>query len=371
VTAKKTGKSKQKSAKKAGRPKQKSAKQTGKSKQKPAKAKAPPASQRAEEALAIASAQLSSIIESAGDVIAMLDTGYRYTLFNTAFREEFQRIFGVKLVPGDSMLQALAGLPDDLAQARTFWDRALAGEDFTVTQQFGDTALERHWYELHFSPIRDAGGGIAGAVHVVRNITERKRAEEALAQERFLLQALMNNVPDHVYFKDRDSRLIRISKTLAQSFGVSDPAQAVGKTDFDFFTEEHARQAYEDEQAVIRTGQPVSKEERETWADRPDTWVSTTKVPLRDEAGNVVGTFGISRDITESKRAEAALRESNEMLSLFLRHSPFYAYIKEVTPTLSVVLQASDSFRRCGFRNCRQVHGGAVSARTCREDDRG
>jgi hypothetical protein len=91
------------------------AKKTGKSKKKPARTTAPPASQRAEEALAIASAQLSSIIESAGDVIAMMDTGYRYTLFNTAFREEFQRIFGVKLVPGDSMLQALAGLPDDLA----------------------------------------------------------------------------------------------------------------------------------------------------------------------------------------------------------------------------------------------------------------
>lgn len=151
--------------------------------------------------------------------------------------------------------------------------------------------------------------GKPATLNFLTDITERRRAEEALAQERFLLQALMNHVPDHVYFKDRDSRIIRISKALAQLFGVSDPAQAVGKTDFDFFTEEHARQAYEDEQAIIRTGQPVTKEERETWAGRPDTWVSTTKAPLRDEEGNVVGTFGISRDITERRRAEAQRAE--------------------------------------------------------------
>jgi PAS domain S-box-containing protein len=133
---------------------------------------------------------------------------------------------------------------------------------------------------------------------------ERRQAEEELAQEQFLLQTLMNHTPDNIYFKDRDSRFIRISKALAGMFGLSDPAQAVGKTDSDFFTQEHARQAYEDEQTVLRTGQSLTKEERETWAARPDTWVSTTKVPLYDATGNAVGTFGISRDITARKVAE-------------------------------------------------------------------
>lgn len=131
---------------------------------------------------------------------------------------------------------------------------------------------------------------------------------EALAQERFLLQALMDNVPDYVYFKDRKSAIIRISRAQATLFGLSDPVEAVGKTDFDFFSPAHAQQARADELEIIRTGKTLTIEERETWFHQPDTWVSTTKVPLRNEEGAIIGTFGVSRDITERKQAEEQLR---------------------------------------------------------------
>jgi PAS domain S-box-containing protein len=146
----------------------------------------------------------------------------------------------------------------------------------------------------------------------IRNITERKRVEEALSKEQHEMQTLMNYLPISIYFKDRANRFTRISKSQALRFGLSDLAQAIGKTDFDFFTEEHARQAYEDEQAIIRTGQPLIKEEKETWADRPDRWVSTIKMPMRDNEGNIIGTFGLSTDITERKQAEDELRQSEE-----------------------------------------------------------
>jgi len=94
------------------------------------------------------------------------------------------------------------------------------------------------------------------------DITERKRAEETLAQEQYLMRTLMDNLPDHIYFKDHASRIIRINKAMSQFLGLNDSKQAFGKTDFDFFTEEHARQTYEDEQTIIRTGQMLSIEEK-------------------------------------------------------------------------------------------------------------
>ena len=135
-------------------------------------------------------------------------------------------------------------------------------------------------------------------------------AEPALAEDHFLLDALMAYSPDHVYFKDRDSRILRVSRAMAALFGQGDPAKVIGKTDADFFTDEHARQARADELAIMQSGQPITVEEMETWPDRPPTWVSTTKAPLRDRAGTVIGTFGISRDISERRKMAQALAES-------------------------------------------------------------
>jgi PAS domain S-box-containing protein len=143
------------------------------------------------------------------------------------------------------------------------------------------------------------------------DITDRTRAEAELKHERYLLHSLLENVPDAIYFKDADCRFTRINRSLAEKNGLANPSEAIGKSDFDFFTAEHARPAFEDEQAVMRTGQPIiGKEEEETWPDGRVTWVLTTKLPLRDVAGKIVGTFGISRDITTRKQAEEALRVS-------------------------------------------------------------
>jgi PAS domain S-box-containing protein len=124
----------------------------------------------------------------------------------------------------------------------------------------------------------------------------------------------MDNLPDHIYFKDLESRFIRTNKSNARFLGLNDPDQAIGKIDFDFFTAEHAQQAFDDEQTIIRTGKILNIEEKETHHDRPDTWVSTIKLPLRDKTGNIIGTFGISRDITEHKLAEEEIKLKNEML---------------------------------------------------------
>ena len=165
-------------------------------------------------------------------------------------------------------------------------------------------------------------GGRELVIGIDRDISERKKIEEALAREKYLLNALLDNVPDYIYFKDAKSRFIKTSKSHAKAFGLSDSAQVVGKTDFDFFSEDHARPAFEDEQEVIRTGQPLNKEEKETWPDQPDTWVLTTKLPLRDQQGKTIGTFGISKDITERKRVEAELLREKQFLEALNVNSP-------------------------------------------------
>jgi len=147
-------------------------------------------------------------------------------------------------------------------------------------------------------------------VQMVKDVTEQKKMEEALVYEKSLLHALMDNIPDHIYFKDRESRFIRINKAQAKLLGVNSPEEAVGKTDFDFFSPEFARIAYEDEQRIFKTGQPqISKVEKTIRPDGYTEWVTATKVPIRDAQGNIVGLVGISRDITELKQAQEKLEK--------------------------------------------------------------
>src|ERR1700757_1400402 len=140
------------------------------------------------------------------------------------------------------------------------------------------------------------------------DVSERSQMENALARERFLLKTLMDTLPDHIYFKDTESRFIAVNRATAALFGFEDPTDVLGKTDADLFAREHAQAALRDEQEILRTGQPlVNMEEKETWPDGHETWVSTSKLPLRDPNGRIIGTFGLSRDITEKKRAAEKL----------------------------------------------------------------
>jgi PAS domain S-box-containing protein len=157
------------------------------------------------------------------------------------------------------------------------------------------------------------GPMLSKAIH---NAIERHLIREEHGRAGHLLEVLMDNIPDSIYFKDAASRFVMVNRAQAKKFGLADPRLAVGKSDADFFKPAHAQQALADEQRVIQTGQPlVGIEEKETWPDGRETWVSTTKMPLRDRAGRVLGTFGISRDITERRHIEQTLAERTVELS--------------------------------------------------------
>jgi PAS domain S-box-containing protein len=169
------------------------------------------------------------------------------------------------------------------------------------------------WIRSRAFVLRDATGRVYRMAGSHEDITDRKNAVDELAHERYLLHTLMDNLPDAIYFKDTASRFTRINQAVAALLDLGDPAQAVGKSDLDFFTEEYARDTHADEQEIIRTGQPVvGKEKKLTWLDGRERWISTTKMPFRDRDGSIIGTFGVSRDVTPRKQGEMALRASEE-----------------------------------------------------------
>lgn len=135
------------------------------------------------------------------------------------------------------------------------------------------------------------------------------------SMERTMFAALMDHLPDSIYFKDMNSRIIAVSHAMLKWHGVTSAQMLIGKTDFDLFLDEHATQALLDEQEILETGRPlVNIEEKEMWPDGHVTYVSTSKMPLRDERGRIIGTFGLSRDITERKHAEEQLAAFTEEL---------------------------------------------------------
>jgi len=154
-------------------------------------------------------------------------------------------------------------------------------------------------------------------IGIDRDITERKQAEEKLVVERNLLSTVIDNLPDYVYVKDIDSRLIINNIAHRQILGATTLEKIVGKTDFDFFPKELAALYFADEQKIIQSGESlINKEEPTVDRDGDQRWLLTTKVPLRDLQGVIKGIVGVTHDITERKQLEASLRESEQRFQL-------------------------------------------------------
>ncbi len=254
-----------------------------------------------------------ALVETSNDLIWSVDAQGRWTFVNGAVR----RIYGYE--PAELLGRAFTDFqtPEQAVKDQAVFARIMAGAphfNYETVHVRKDGAPV--WLNFNAVVLRDEHGAVLGTTGTAQDITERKRSGEALKLEQSLFSSLVRTIPDHVYFKDRQSRFVRINDVMARHFGLREPAEAVGKTDFDFFRDEHARLAHADEQRVMSTGEPmVSLEEKETWPDGRITWASTTKVALRDATGQITGLVGISRDITERKQTELARDRS---LSLVL-----------------------------------------------------
>jgi PAS domain S-box-containing protein len=267
---------------------------------------------QAEETLARERLLLRTLIDNLPDAVYAKDAAGRKTMANPADLKNLHcKTEAEAIGKNDFDL-----FPKDVAEK--FWaddQRVLQGQPVLKREEFFlDEKGQKHWLLTSKLPISDRNGKIIGLVGIGRDITTGKLAEEALANERSLLRTLIDNLPDAVYAKDTAGRKLLINPADLKNVRCKTEAEVINKTDFDFFPKDMAEKFWADDQKVIQ-GEPVIDREEYVFNDVGEKrWLLTSKLPLRDQNGMIVGLVGIGRDITSRKLAEDSLRSSEAKL---------------------------------------------------------
>jgi len=186
------------------------------------------------------------------------------------------------------------------------WETIARGEIWTAEFQNSTKTGQLYWASATIMPIKSDDGRITHFVATKEEITARRTAEEALRHEQWLIKCLMDTAPALIFFKDTAGRFIRVNQAQAALFGLPSPDQILGRTHHDFYGAAEAANATKDEQTIMQTGRPIlDKIEKLTLSDGTVRWFSTNRMPLRDTMGNIIGTFGLSTDVTAQRQGEA------------------------------------------------------------------
>ncbi len=292
----------------------------------------------AEIALQESKAKLESIFESSPDAITVTDLDMRIEDCNPAML----RMFGLTSkdrILGASSLDFVAARDHERVHEgleEILQDGSIKDEELTLVREDGSEFPS----EISASLMRDALGHPLGIVLITSDITARKQAETQLASERNLLRTLIDNLPDSTYIKDRDSRFTLCSRQTREVAGIEQAEQIIGKTDFDFYPPEIATRFFEEEQELMRSGNTLLNVERcvENPTTKQMVWDLTTKVPLRNAEGQVIGLVGISKNITELKQSQQALQDSLQMAGDIVRSIPSGLFIYAYEPPETLIL---------------------------------
>ena len=268
----------------------------------------------------------STVLDSVDAVLIVLNSEGRFVRFNRSAEQvsgySFDEVAGQSweiLIP-----------PDELERLRAEYNRIVEGgtpvpqENHWITKQG-----QRRLIDWTTTTLRAPDGSVEHIVGSGTDITDRRQAEEAISAERNLLRTLIDNLPDYIFVKDTEGRFV-VSNIAHSMAGQAKTTEIVGKTAFESFPQDLAAQYHADDQAIMQDGKSLLNLERVSIDSQGGKkWVLTTKVPLHNSNGEVIGLVGISRDITERKQSEETLRrfasdleESNERLqALFARVS--------------------------------------------------
>ncbi len=271
------------------------------------------ARKKAEEALLESEARFRALTESTSDWIWETDASGSYTYSSPKVRE----ILGYE--PDELIGKSAFDLmpPEEAASVEAEFRKLVLSqlpierlENVNITKDGRRVVLETSGV-----PFFDSKGAFSGYRGIDRDITERKKAETDLRRSEGRLKAILNNIPDFAWLKDTESRFIAVNEAVAKACGVSSD-ELVGKTDLDLWPRELADMYRADDMEVVKSGKRKSVVEPMVGKDGEKKWIATIKSPIYDEEGNVAGTAGIARDITEMKRAEEMLQFRNVLLSI-------------------------------------------------------
>ncbi|WAC04148.1 MAG: PAS domain S-box protein [Methanoregula sp.] len=268
---------------------------------------------QAEEALERSYSVLHGVVESPKEVVIFaLDRQYRYIAFNNNHHRTMKRIWGVDIALGNSMLDYIRS-PEDRKKAVTNFDRALVGESFTVTEAYGDSALERLWYEDIYNPITDENGNVIGLTLFLTDITNRKRIEEALRESEEKFRGVAERSSDIIMLTDDKGRTTYIAPSVEKILGYN-PDEVIGKTPGDLVHPDDLGSVYE----LVR----------KNMEGNDNSELLVIRIRKKDGSYAIMELFGspiikdgifsgmqvIGRDITERKKAEEELRHQAEVI---------------------------------------------------------
>jgi PAS domain S-box-containing protein len=289
---------------------------------------------RAEEELR----KLSAAVEQSPASIVITDTSGAIEYVNSKFVQ----------VTGYSLEEAIGKNPRILKSGekpveeyKQLWDLLTSGNEWRGEFHNKKKNGELYWESAVLSPIRDERGRITHFLGVKEDITEQKQTEQALQYEQTLLRTLIDNIPDSIYSKDISCRKTIANASDLKNMRVQSEAEVIGKDDFAFYPKELAQEFFNDDQKVLTTGKSViNKEECIINEHGQKRWLLTNKLPLRDKSGTIIGLVGVGRDITERKRAEELLCESEENFRAIFENNSSAMAIIEPDTTISMVNDA-------------------------------